>query len=55
MNERERERESMCMQADPPGVVIGTIACVCKMIELKKLKVNAVNTIVIDEVIYCRR
>jgi superfamily II DNA or RNA helicase len=47
----KHKRKDLCgVQADPPGVVVGTIACICKMIEIKKLKLNAVNTIVIDEV-----
>ena len=43
------------VQANPPGIVVGTIACISKMIDLKKLKLNAVNTIIIDEVKHCSR
>ncbi|KAH7282659.1 hypothetical protein KP509_35G042200 [Ceratopteris richardii] len=43
-------RQKVWLKADPPQIIIGTLLCICRMIETKNLKTNAVNTLVIDEV-----
>lgn len=43
-------RQKSWLKADPPAIIVGTLPCICKMIETKNLKTNAVNTLVIDEV-----
>eukprot|EP00250_Pteridium_aquilinum_P028530 c37318_g1_i1 orf=57-1565(+) len=43
-------RQKSWLKADPPEVIVGTLPCICKMIETKNLKTNAVSTLVIDEV-----
>ncbi|XP_024534047.1 DEAD-box ATP-dependent RNA helicase 58, chloroplastic [Selaginella moellendorffii] len=43
-------RQKKWLRAAPPQLVIGTLFTVCRMIETGNLKLNAVSTIVVDEV-----
>lgn len=43
-------RQKSWLKASPPQIIVGTLQCVCKMIETKNLRTKAINTLVIDEV-----
>ncbi|KAJ7294230.1 hypothetical protein O6H91_Y271900 [Diphasiastrum complanatum] len=43
-------RQKKWLKAEPPQLIVGTLGCICRMIETKNLKVNAVATIIVDEV-----
>lgn len=43
-------RQKSWLKASPPQIIVGTLVCICKMIETKNLRTAAINTLVVDEV-----